>query len=286
MKILMMLLFSISVLSVSAQVRVSKNIAYTDAMNDSRRQLNIYHQDLSKSVTSIDGRDQADVLIFIHGGSWSSGKKETYWWLGRNLAKKGVVTVIINYGLAPEQQYKQMAADCAAAVKWVSANIAKYGGNPDRIFLMGHSAGAHLAELINADPQYLKAVGFHGDIKGVVLNDAFGLDMGEYMSHAEQDDNYYNFLRTFSNDPATWILGSPLHYIENVKNPHLIFYGDRTYPAIQIQSKRMANLLKTNDVPVTLREIKRKKHVGMISQMVFSRNQLYGEIIDFLKNNG
>jgi len=285
MKILMMLLFSIPVLSLSAQVRVARNIAYTDDGNDQRRQLNIYHRDLSKSELTIAKTDQANVLIFIHGGSWSSGKKETYWWLGRNLAKKGVVTVIINYGLAPEEQYHQMAMDCAAAVKWVYANIASYGGNPERIFLMGHSAGGHLAELINADPQYFSAVGFRSNVKGVILNDAFGLDMGEYMSHAEHDDNYHNFLRTFSTEPAVWALGSPLKYIENVKNPHLIFYGARTYPAIQIQSKRMANLLKNNDVHVELQKIKRKKHVGMISQMIFGRNQLYRTIIGFLKNN-
>jgi len=258
-----------------AGVKVKKDINYTDK-DVPDRQLNVYYQsDLSPK----------EVVIFIHGGSWSSGKKETYWWIGRNLARKGVVTVNINYGLAPQNQFGQMADDCALAVKWVKENISTYGGDPKRIFLMGHSAGAHLAELINADPQYFKRAGIANPVKGVILNDPFGLDMKEYMSTAEKDNSYDDFLRTFSKDPAIWEKGSPLHYINNSKNPHLIFYGAKTYPAIQIQSERMYKILKAAQVPVTLKVIKGKKHVGMISQMIFGSNQLYGIILDFLKRS-
>lgn len=259
-----------------AGVKVDKDINYTDR-DDERRQLNVYYQ---KDISV-----QKDVLIFIHGGSWSSGKKDTYWWIGRNFARKGVVTVNINYGLAPQNQYGQMADDCANAVKWVQEHISAYGGNPSRIFLMGHSAGAHLAELINSDPRYFKKAGIANPVKGIVLDDPFGLDMKEYMTIAEKDDSYYDFLRTFSKDPAVWEKGSPLHYVQNTKNPHLIFYGEKTYPAIQIQSERMNKILKEEKVPVMLKIIKGKKHVGMIAQMVFGGNQLYGFILDFLKNN-
>ena len=269
----MLLAFTSPIFTLSAKVKVAKDIDYGADKGKISNQLNVYYP---------VSQEKKDVLIFIHGGSWSSGKKETYWWLGRNLARKGLVAVTINYGLAPDQQYGQMAADCANAVKWVSDHIADYGGNPERIFLMGHSAGGHLAELINADPQYLKTAGFTGKISGVILNDAFGLDMKEYLSKAEHDDNYRNFLRTFTSSPEVWTKGSPLNYLRNIRNPHLIFYGENTYPAIQIQSKRMFEQLIRQQVPCELLLIKKKKHVGMISQMIFGSNSLYKTILDFI----
>lgn len=272
--ILMIFAFLGQIFTGSAQVRVVKNINY-EGNTDEATTLNIYHK---------KGTLQSqDVLMFIHGGSWSSGKKETYWWLGRNLAKKNVVAAIINYPLAPNATYKEMAAASAQAVKWVQDSIAKFGGNPKRIFLMGHSAGGHLAELINSDPQYFKEVGIENPIKGVILNDAFGLDMEEYLSMAEKDDYYTDFLRTFTSETKTWQAGSPLHYVQNVNNPHLIFYGTKTYPAIKIQSKRMNKELESLNVPVKLEIIEGKKHVAMISQMIFGSNRLYKSIFNFMQ---
>jgi acetyl esterase/lipase len=264
-------------LALLAKVKVEKNISYTSAANDVRRQLDIYHK------TKVDTAQ--DVLVFIHGGSWSSGKKDIYWWLGRNFARKGVVAVTINYGLAPESQYGQMATDCATAVKWVTNHISEYGGNPKRIYVMGHSAGAHLAELINADPQYFKSLAIANPIKGVILNDPFGLDMREYLEQAEKDNNYFDFLRSFTKDPATWTKGSPLNYVSGIRNPHLLFYGEKTYPAIQIQSERLNKLLTERSVPHEMHVIKNKKHVGMITQMIFGWNDLYDYALAFMKRN-
>ncbi|QNK63273.1 alpha/beta hydrolase [Pedobacter sp. PAMC26386] len=262
-------------LVLSAKVKVEKNINYTSA-DDQYRQLDVFYQK--------DIAQAKDVIVFIHGGSWSSGKKDTYWWLGRNLARKGIVTVNINYGLAPENKFVRMAQDCALAVKWVKNHIHEFGGNPGRIFLMGHSAGGHLAELINDDPEYFKQAAISNPVKGVILNDAFGLDMKEYMSKAEKDNSYYDFLRTFSSNVETLEKGSPLHYIANSRNPHLIFYGSKTYPAIQLQSERLNKLLEVANVPSALHVIPGKKHVGMISQMIFGSNRLYDFILDFLKH--
>jgi acetyl esterase/lipase len=128
--VLLMLLFQ-TILS-SAQVKKAKNINYAGNADEANT-LNIFYKN--------DSIKDKPVLIFIHGGSWSSGKKETYWWLGRNFARKGVVTVIINYRLAPNVQYEKMGDDCALAVKWVQAHIADYTASPEKIFMMGHSAG-------------------------------------------------------------------------------------------------------------------------------------------------
>ncbi|MDB5120381.1 MAG: Esterase [Sphingobacteriales bacterium] len=199
------------------------------------------------------------------------------------MANKDVVTVIINYTLSPQSEYKQMATECASAVKWVKENISQYGGNPDKIFLMGHSAGGHLAALVDVDPSYFAEVGILNPIKGVILNDTFGLDMFEYLSSAEKGEQTNSFLHTFSNDIATWKKGSPLTYFNNVKHPYLIFSGGETYPSIKVQSKRLSQLMVAKKLSSEYYIIKNKKHVAMISQMVFSWNNLYNYITTFIK---
>ena len=87
---------------------------------------------------------QAAVLIFIHGGNWNSGRKGTYDLLGRNFASKGVVTVIPDYTLSPSANYDVMTNQIAQVITWVKENIDKYGGDPNQIFVSGHSAGGHL----------------------------------------------------------------------------------------------------------------------------------------------
>ncbi|PWS30036.1 alpha/beta hydrolase [Pedobacter paludis] len=269
--ILLMLLFQ-TIIS-SAQIKTAKNINYA-SNTDEANTLNVFYKN--------DGINDKPVLVFIHGGSWSSGKKATYWWLGRNFAKKGVVTVIINYPLAPHVQYERMGNDCALALKWVQENLVNYTASSNKIFIMGHSAGAHLAELINADPKYFQHAGIKNPIKGVILNDPFGLDMKEYLSTAEKDDFYFDFIRTFTDKPAVWQGASPLNYVNNIKNPHLLFYGSKTYGAIKLQTPRLYEKLKANNIPVDIKEVKGKSHVPMISQMIFGGNDLYKDIVEFI----
>lgn len=257
----------------TAQVKTAKQINYAGNTNQANT-LNIYYKN--------DSIKNKPVLVFIHGGSWSSGKKETYWWLGRNFARKGVVTVIINYPLAPTAQYKKMANDCALAIKWVQNNIGTYTASNNKIFVMGHSAGGHLAELINADPQYFLQAKIKNPIKGIILNDPFGLDMFEYLTKTEKDDYYFDFLRTFTDKPSDWKLASPLEYVANIKNPHLLLYGAKTYPAIKLQTPILYEKLKANNIPVEIKEIKGKSHIPMISQMICGGNDLYKDIIAFI----
>lgn len=257
----------------SAQVKTTKNINYAGNA-EVKNTLNVFYKN--------DDILNKPVLVFTHGGSWSSGKKETYWWLGRNFAKKGIVTVIINYPLAPNAQYKEMAEDCALAIKWVKENIVIYKASSQKIFVMGHSAGAHLGELINADPYYFKKIGIANPIKGMILNDPFGLDLYEYLTTAEKDDFYFDFIRTFTTKPEVWKQASPLYYAENIKNPHLLLYGGKTYGAIRLQTPRLYEKLKANHVSVNLIEVKGKSHIPMISQMIFSNNRLYKDIIAFI----
>ena len=263
--------------AVAGGIDIKRDISYsTNPLDGPENLLDVYYPEDISSVK--------DVLVFIHGGSWNSGKKETYWWLGRNMARKNVVTIIINYSLSPGAAYEKMAADCAKALKWVSANAGTYGGNPNRIFVMGHSAGAHLAALIHSDPRFFRKESIPDPIKGIILNDAFGLDMYEYLTVAEQDASTRSFLNTFSTDQEVWKTASPLYYLKNFEAPVLLFVGGKTYPAIKIQSERLRKDLAELNRGPKLKIIPKKKHIPMIAQMIFRGNVLYDYILDFMND--
>lgn len=100
-----------------------------------------------------------DVVVFFYGGSWNSGERGFYGFAGRALAERGYVVVVPDYRLVPDVRFPGFVEDGAAAVAWVRANIQKYGGNPARIHLTGHSAGAHIASLLTLDHRWLDAAG-------------------------------------------------------------------------------------------------------------------------------
>ena len=96
---------------------------------------------------------QLPVLIFVHGGNWNSGRKGTYDLLGRNFASKGVITVIPDYTLSPEANYDEMARQIVSVIQWTKKNISQYNGNPNTIYITGHSAGGHLSALAVMNPK-------------------------------------------------------------------------------------------------------------------------------------
>jgi acetyl esterase/lipase len=256
-------------------VRTDRDISYTYDTQNERNRLDVYY---SKT------NSLRDVLVFVHGGAWESGSKDTYKYLGQNFVRKGLVTVIINYSLSPNL-IGRMAQDCTAAVVWVQRNIFNYGGNPNRIFLMGHSSGGHLIELINSDTRFFRQYGIKNPIHGIILLDAFGLDMYEYLSQASpENDKYYNtFIQVFSNDPQHWKRASPMTYWKNIRNPQLMLIGERTYPSIQTQNRRLfGKLMASRQAPAELYEIPRRNHTGMVIYMFFSGNQQYDIILNFM----
>ncbi len=267
------ILISLTVFCFS-NVKKEKDIAY--ATNGEANLLDVYHQ---KNIQKAQ-----DVIVFIHGGSWRSGKKDTYWFLGRAFARKEKVAIVINYPLSPDAKYQEMAFDCAKAVIWVKQNIAKYGGNPDRIFVMGHSAGGHLAALIDADKTYFGKLGYPNPIKGVILNDPFGLDIHQYLkAQIDTDDKFVpGFLKVFTKDPLEWKKASPYNKIADIKNPYLMFMGGKTFESIKIQTPAFRYEMLKQGKEASLEEIKGKKHIPMITQMIFGCNQLYDKIIRFI----
>lgn len=126
--------------------QVATDIAFGDAP---RQRLDIY------APTGERDGEALPVIVFIHGGGWRAGDKAGYEFAGRAFASRGFVTVVPNYRLSPDAHFPDFVEDGAAAVRWVRANIAARGGNPGRIVLVGHSAGAHIAALLALDESWL-----------------------------------------------------------------------------------------------------------------------------------
>src|SRR5262249_162151 len=146
----------------SFEVTAVKDIAYFEGegADPAKHKLDLY---LPR------GQKDFPVLFFIHGGTWSSGDRKLYAPLGETFAKNGVGVVIISYRLSPKVQHPAHIEDVAKAFAWTVNNIGKHGGNPEQIFVSGHSAGGHLSALLATDDTYLKAEKLTvGNIKGVL----------------------------------------------------------------------------------------------------------------------
>ena len=127
---------------------------------------------------------RAPLLLFVHGGGWSIGDKRTGAGAkAAHFSAQGWAFASANYRLVPQVTVESQAADIAAAIAWARANAAGQGLDPDRIVLMGHSAGAHLVALVGTDPRYLAAAGVPiGAVRGVILLDGAGYDIAQQMA--------------------------------------------------------------------------------------------------------
>lgn len=120
------------------------------------------------------------VVVFIYGGSWRRGSKDDYRFLGEYLTRMGCVVVVADYRLFPEVRFPAFVEDGALAVAWARQHAARLGGDPNRVFVMGHSAGAHSAVLLGLEPRYLAEVGLKiPDIAGIVgISGPYAVDLG------------------------------------------------------------------------------------------------------------
>ena len=101
----------------------------------------------------------APMAVFFYGGSWDTGRRQDYGWVGRALAAQGLQTVVPDYRLFPQVRYPGFIEDGALAVRWAVDNAARLGGDPTRLVLIGHSAGAYNAAMLALDHRYLRAAG-------------------------------------------------------------------------------------------------------------------------------
>lgn len=156
-------LMMLSVLSACSPVTVLNALAPTAGITHTRgvRYASGPRQELDMYAPA--RKRPAPVVVFIHGGGWTTGSKSEYRFVAAALAKRGFLAVVPDYRLFPEVRFPAFLQDNAAAVAWTSANVAQYGGDPRRIFLMGHSAGAYNAAMLTLDKQWLGAAGLDPD---------------------------------------------------------------------------------------------------------------------------
>ena len=223
--------------------RVERDLAYGD---EARHKLDIYIPD--------DAKTGADVAIFFYGGRWEYGSKSDYLFVGQALASKGIVTVIADYRLYPDVRFPSFVEDGARAVAWVRRHIADHSGDPEKIYLIGHSAGAHLAAMLSLDPDFLMAKGVDvEDLKGLV-----GL-AGPY-DFLPIVDPVVKGVFAVDNLDAT----QPITYASE-RAPHALFLtGDDDETVLPRNSKRLGKAIEKAGGDADVKIYERIGHVGVV----------------------
>jgi len=229
-------------------VLAERDIAYGAG---DRQKLNVY--------TPKGGADGAPVLMFIYGGSWKEGDKDLYDFAGRAFAAQGFVTVIADYRLVPDVRFLAFVEDGAAAVAWIEDNIADFGGDAERFYLAGHSAGAYNAVMLAVDPQWLAAAGVSdGFVDGVA-----GL-AGPYDFYPWDTDVSREAFRS-ADDPANTT--QPVALINADAPPLLLMTGtdDTTVKPRNVDA--LADRAQALGVPVTVKKYEGIDHVGIAAAL-------------------
>lgn len=189
-----------------AELRTRPEIAYVDATDASPLQrLDAYWT---------PERTGQPVMIYIHGGGWRKGDKANVARKPQAFADQGFAFVSVNYRLHPQTDFRGQGADVARAIQHVVANASQAGVDPERVYLMGHSAGAHLAALVATDDSYLKAVGLPlTTIKGVVLLDGAGYDIPRQIATVQRETSELLYETVFGKDLASQQAASPITHV-------------------------------------------------------------------------
>lgn len=200
------------------------------------------------------------VMFWIHGGGWQVGDKSDVALKPKVLTERGFVFVSTNYRLLPSVEMDVLIRDIAKSLGWVHRNIAKYGGDPKRIFVGGHSAGAQLAALICIDDRYLKEEGVSFEVlQGCVPVDGDTYDIPKIIMTAEHRQALYGgkmftfgHRQKFGNDPEKHVDFSAVTHVARNKGipPFLILYFPGN-PDTRAQAQRLEAVLKEADIPAT-----------------------------------
>lgn len=222
--------------------RVAEALSYG---SDVRQRLDIY----APRTAGTGGRP---VVVFFYGGSWNSGTRSGYAFVGRALAAQGFVVVIPDYRLVPAIRYPAFVEDGAAAVRWTKWHIAGFGGDPTKLVLMGHSAGAYIAAMLSVDDRWLgrdrQAVRGLVGLAGPYDFAPFDVDVSRAAFGA--------WPRQEETQPVHWAgAGDP---------PALLLVGAEDKTVLPRNSEALTARLRAGGVPVTLRAYPKLGHVGMI----------------------
>lgn len=228
--------------------RRHSNIAYGTG---AQHRLDIYVPD--KTVVG-----PRPLVVFWHGGRWSFGDKADYRFVGAALAELGYVAVLPNYRHYPQVKMPGFMDDAARAALWAAAHGAEFGADPNLMYLMGHSAGAHLAALLALDPRYFAAEGSSAPpIAGVI-----GLS-GPYdflpLREADVQDMF--------GPPQLYPESQPINFVSADAPPMLLVHGLKDDTVWPKNSRNFATLLRSYGVPVTLKLYPKLVHADTVAAL-------------------
>ena len=228
---------------------VKKDIPYVTPAHE-RQVLDIYSPPHAKNQP---------VVFWIHGGGWQMGDKSSVQIKPQAFMDKGFVFVSTNYRLLPHVDMETIVRDIARSIRWVHDHIAESGGDPQRLLIMGHSAGAQLAALICTDDRYLKAEGLSLEIiKGCVPVDGDTYDVPAIIETAEtrrrvhgQPQATYGHRQKFGDDPAKHRDFSAVTHVARDKDiPPFLILHVAEHPDTSAQAQRLASVLRSAGVTV------------------------------------
>lgn len=235
--------------SVFGQTKVS-DIPYVDGGHE-RHVLDVYTPEEPAS-------EAMPVMFWIHGGGWQVGDKSDVAMKPKLFTDRGMVFVSTNYRLLPDVEMDELIRDVARSLGWVSENIAKYGGDRNRIIVGGHSAGAQLAALICTDHRYLEEQGVQfAALRGCVPVDGDTYDIPKIIATAEHRQMLYGgkmftfgHRQKFGNDPEKHVDFSAVTHVAQGKSipPFLILYFSGN-PDTRAQARRLEEVLQDAGIP-------------------------------------
>lgn len=199
----------------------------------------------------------APVVLFIHGGSWEGGDKEGHKFVGESLARAGYVTAVMNYRLAPQNRYPTYVQDAAAALKTLFDQATTLGGNPDDLFVMGHSAGGFNAVEVVDNARWLREAGVPiAAVRGVIgVAGPYSYDFRQYPSKVAFPED---------GDPQDIM---PDRHVRPDAPPHLLLVAQNDAVVHPQNALNMEAALKKAGVPVTRTVVARVDHVTIIAAL-------------------
>jgi acetyl esterase/lipase len=220
------------------------------------------------------GRGGAPVVVFFYGGSWQSGRREDYRFVAQSLARQGVLVIVPDYRKFPQARFPAFVEDAAAAVAWTRQHAIEFGGDPKRIFLAGHSAGAHIAAMLGTDARYLHAVGMRPrDLAGVI-----GL-AGPYDFLPITDPA----LKPIFAPEARWPESQPVNYVDGDEPPFLLLQGTSDTKVRPRNAPRLADRLRARGETVDLRMLDGAGHVDLLIGLVREDSPVRHAVLDYIE---
>ena len=269
--------------SVAQAQNLTSDVPYAEDGHE-RHVLDIYAPDDAKDLP---------VVFWIHGGGWQTGDKTDVQIKPRVFTERGFVFVSTNYRLLPHVEMEVLIRDVARSLGWVHKNIARFGGNPRRILVMGHSAGAQLAALICIDDRYLKAEGVPFEVlQGCVPVDGDTYDVPAIITTAEIRQTVHGLPLPefghrvkFGNDPKKHVEFSAVTHVAKGKGiPPFLILHVAGHPDVTAQAKRLGAVLKEADVRVQVFGVRETTHNKLNADLGLPDDPATQELFKFLSS--